>query len=130
MRDERVLRVMARDHQGVDDGWLCDKGRFAYQYTHTDERIVQPLVREGAKLQPASWEKAIAAAGGALKKAGAKAAAVAGGETTNEEAFLLAKLFRDELGRFNAALSAAADRVHLVVAGRVLDLSAVPVVGE
>ena len=40
------------------------------------------------------------------------------------------RLFRDELGRFNAALSAAADRVHLVVAGRVLDLSAAPVVGE
>lgn len=40
------------------------------------------------------------------------------------------RLFRDELGRLNAALSAAADRVHLVVAGRVLDLSAAPVVGE
>ena len=98
VRDERVMRVMARDHEEVDDGWLCDKGRFAYQHIHTDERIVEPLVREGARLQPASWEKALAAAGGALKKAGARAAAVAGGETTNEEAFLLAKLFRDGLG--------------------------------
>ena len=47
---------------------------------------------------PASWEKALAAAGGALKKAGARAAAVAGGETTNEEAFLLQRLFRERLG--------------------------------
>jgi adenosylcobinamide kinase/adenosylcobinamide-phosphate guanylyltransferase len=39
------------------------------------------------------------------------------------------RLFRDELGRLNAALSATADRVHLVVAGRVLDLSDAPVVG-
>lgn len=38
------------------------------------------------------------------------------------------RLFRDELGRLNAALSAACDRVHLVVAGRVLDLSGCPVV--
>lgn len=40
------------------------------------------------------------------------------------------RLFRDELGRLNAALSAAADRVHLVVAGRVLDMSNARVVGE
>ena len=30
VRDERVLRVLARDHPEVDDGWLCDAGRFAY----------------------------------------------------------------------------------------------------
>ena len=38
VRDERVMRVLARDHDEVDDGWLCDKGRFAYQHVHTDER--------------------------------------------------------------------------------------------
>lgn len=38
------------------------------------------------------------------------------------------RLFRDELGRVNAAVSAVADRVALVVAGRVLDLSSAPVV--
>ena len=39
-------------------------------------------------------------------------------------------LFRDELGRLNATLSSRSDRVALVVAGRVLDLSDAPVVGE
>ena len=38
VRDERVLRVLARDNDEVDDGWLCDKGRFAYQSIHVDER--------------------------------------------------------------------------------------------
>jgi NADH-quinone oxidoreductase subunit G len=47
---------------------------------------------------PASWEKALKAAKGALEKAGGRTAAVAGGETTNEEAFLLQRLFRDRLG--------------------------------
>jgi NADH-quinone oxidoreductase subunit G len=98
VRDERAMRVLARDHEGVDDGWLCDKGRFAYQHVHSDDRIVEPLVREGTELMPASWEKAIAAAGAALKKAGPRSAALAGGETTNEEAFLLAELVRDRLG--------------------------------
>jgi NADH-quinone oxidoreductase subunit G len=98
VRDERVMRVLARDHPGVDDGWLCDRGRFGYQAVHSDDRIVEPLVREGTELMPASWEKALAAASGALKKAGAKAAALADGETTNEEAFLLQRLFREGLG--------------------------------
>ena len=40
------------------------------------------------------------------------------------------RLFRDELGRLNTALSTASDRVHLVVAGRVLDLSHAPLVDE
>ena len=48
MRDERVLRVISRDHEEVDDGWLCDKGRFGYQSTRADDRIVEPMVREGA----------------------------------------------------------------------------------
>jgi NADH-quinone oxidoreductase subunit G len=105
VRDERVMRVMARDHAEVDDGWLCDKGRFAYQHVHADERIVTPLVREGTDLMPASWEKALAAAAGALKRAGRRAAALAGGETSNEEAFLLQSMLRDGLGSHHLAAS-------------------------
>jgi NADH-quinone oxidoreductase subunit G len=103
VRDERVMRVLGRDHDEVDDGWLCDKGRFAYQHVHVDERIAQPLVREGTDLMPASWDKALAAAAGALRRAGARTAAVAGGETTNEEAFLLQRLFRGGLGSHHLA---------------------------
>jgi NADH-quinone oxidoreductase subunit G len=107
VRDDRVMRVLARDHDEVDDGWLCDKGRFAYQSTHVDERITEPLVREGDRLMPASWEKALGAAASALQKAGPKAAALAGGDTTNEEAFLLQRLFREGLGSGRLAGSPA-----------------------
>src|SRR5919198_90982 len=62
VRDDRVMRVLARDHHEVDDGWLCDKGRFAYQSIHVDDRIVEPMVREGTELMPATWEKALDAA--------------------------------------------------------------------
>jgi NADH-quinone oxidoreductase subunit G len=103
VRDERVMRVLSRDHDDVDDGWLCDKGRFAYQHVHADERIVTPLVREGTELMPASWEKALAAASSALRKAGGRAAAVAGGETSDEEAYLLQAMLRDGLGSHNLA---------------------------
>src|ERR687885_684941 len=88
VRDERVLRVLARENEEVDDGWLCDKGRFAYQSIHVDERIVTPLVREGGELRPAGWEQALNAAASALRDAAGGTAALAGGETTNEEGFL------------------------------------------
>jgi NADH-quinone oxidoreductase subunit G len=97
VRDERVLRVLGRDHEGVDDGWLCDKGRFAYQSVHSEERIVEPLVRDGDALRPASWERALGAAASALGKARGSVGALAGGGTTNEEAFLLQRLVREGL---------------------------------
>ncbi len=98
VRDERVLRVLQRDHEGVDDGWLCDKGRFAYQAIHVDERITQPLLRDGGELRPVPWELALETAATTLAKAGARTGALAGGETTNEEGWLLQQLMRGALG--------------------------------
>ena len=70
VRDERALRVLQRDNVEVDDGWLCDKGRFAYQSFHVDERIVEPMVRDGGQLRPVSWERALEAAAAGLGRAG------------------------------------------------------------
>ena len=83
VRDEKVERVRSRDATGaatgggpvgnadVDDGWLCDKGRFAYQAIHVDERITQPLVRDGGSLRPVSWDRAMDAAAGLARHRGA-----------------------------------------------------------
>jgi NADH-quinone oxidoreductase subunit G len=98
VRDERALRVLARQHDEVDDGWLCDKGRFAYQSFNVDERITEPLVRDGGELRPVSWERALAEATAGLKRAGAHTAAIVGGQSSSEEGFLLAQLLRDGLG--------------------------------
>jgi NADH-quinone oxidoreductase subunit G len=97
VRDERVLRVMARDNVEVDDGWLCDKGRFAYQAVHVDERITEPMVRDGGELRAVSWERALGEAANALSRAKGHVGAIAGGETTNEEGFLLQRLLREGL---------------------------------
>ncbi|HUR84436.1 MAG TPA: NADH-quinone oxidoreductase subunit NuoG [Solirubrobacteraceae bacterium] len=101
VRDERVLRVLSRDHDDVDDGWLCDKGRFAYQSVHVDERVTHPHLRIDGELVPVSWERALGAAAAGLGEAGTSVGAIAGGETTNEEGFLLAHLVRAGLGSAN-----------------------------
>ena len=71
VRDERALRVLGRENPEVDDGWLCDKGRFAYQSFHVDERITRPLVRDGGQLRPVSWERALEQATATLRRSGA-----------------------------------------------------------
>ena len=97
VRDDKVVRVNCRDNHDVDDGWLCDKGRFAYQSIHARERITQPLVRDGGVLREVSWERALDEAAAALEKAGSNAAALVGGGTTNEEGFLVQHLMRKGL---------------------------------
>ncbi len=97
VRDEKVLRVLARDNDEVDDGWLCDKGRFAYQAIHVDERITAPLVRDGGSLREVSWERALQTAAAIGRHAG-HVGALVGGQATNEEGFLLARLMRERLG--------------------------------
>ncbi|HEY1716377.1 MAG TPA: NADH-quinone oxidoreductase subunit NuoG [Solirubrobacteraceae bacterium] len=99
VRDERVVRVLARDaegHPGVDDGWLCDKGRFAYQAIHVDDRITRPLVRDGDELREVSWERALQTAAGLARHKG-RVGTLVGGQASNEEGFLLQRLSREAL---------------------------------
>jgi NADH-quinone oxidoreductase subunit G len=99
VRDERAMRVLSRDNDGnqdVDDGWLCDKGRFAYQAIHSDDRITRPLVRDGDELREVSWERAMETARGLAKHPG-RTAALVGGPVSNEEGFLLQKILREGL---------------------------------
>ncbi len=96
--DTKVVRVLARDNEEVDDGWLCDKGRFGYQAFASSERITAPLVRDGGFLREVSWERALSEAARALERAGERTAALVGGAATNEEGFLVQHLLRNGLG--------------------------------
>jgi len=97
VRDERVVRVMERDNPEVDDGWLCDKGRFGYQMISSPERITQPMVREAGNLREATWAEAIQAAATGLRAARGRAAALVGGQASNEEGYLVQGIVRQAL---------------------------------
>jgi NADH-quinone oxidoreductase subunit G len=98
VRDERILRVLAREHPEVDDGWLCDRGRFAYPRLGEEGRVTEPLLRDGGELRPVSWERALDEAATRLKRAGAGTGAIVGGGATNEEGLLLSRIMREGLG--------------------------------
>ncbi|MGI9557672.1 MAG: 2Fe-2S iron-sulfur cluster-binding protein, partial [Solirubrobacterales bacterium] len=98
VRDERVERVLGRDNNEVDDGWLCDKGRFGYGMFESKDRVAAPRLRKGKSMRTVSWQEALDAAAEGLEKAGPKTAAVIGGGSSNEEGFLLQRLLREALG--------------------------------
>jgi NADH-quinone oxidoreductase subunit G len=93
VRDEQVKRVIARDNPDVDDGWLCDRGRYGFEMFAAEERVSAPRLRGG----PAAWDDAIAKAAAALKAGGAKTAAIVG-DASNEEGYLVQRILREALG--------------------------------
>jgi NADH-quinone oxidoreductase subunit G len=94
VRDEKVKRVVARDNAEVDDGWLCDRGRYGFEMFEAEERIDGPRLRGGAAV---GWEQAIEAGAEGLRRAGGKVAAIIG-DASNEEGFLVQQILRDALG--------------------------------
>jgi NADH-quinone oxidoreductase subunit G len=94
VRDEKVKRVLSRDNHEVDDGWLCDRGRYGFEMFDAPERIDGPRLKGGAE---AGWEQAIEAVAEGLQRAGGKVAAIVG-DASNEEGFLLQRIIRDALG--------------------------------
>jgi NADH-quinone oxidoreductase subunit G len=94
VRDEKVKRVLGRDNAEVDDGWLCDRGRYGFEMFGDEKRVDGPRLKGGAAT---SWERAIEAAAAGLSAAGGATAAIVG-DASNEEAFLLQGLLREALG--------------------------------
>jgi len=101
-----LTRYLGIDSEPVNHGWLCDQGRFSYQYVNSDERLDSPLVRKGDELVAASWGEALAMTAKALDSAkavhGPGAVAVLGGaRLANEDAYAWAKLAKGVLGTDN-----------------------------
>jgi NADH-quinone oxidoreductase subunit G len=94
VRDEKVKRVIARDNAEVDDGWLCDRGRYGFEMFAAEERASGPRLRGGT---PIGWDEAIAKAAEGLRAAGPASAAIVG-DASNEEGYLVQRLMRETLG--------------------------------
>lgn len=92
-----IKRVMPRQNEQVNEIWICDKGRFAYHYTESKQRLGEPLVRKKDALEKASWEKAMELAANKLAEARQDALVLVSGRLSNEDLFNL-KSLADGLG--------------------------------
>jgi NADH-quinone oxidoreductase subunit G len=107
-----IVRADNRDKSGINNDFLCAKGRFGFDFVESPERLAKPLIRNAAgKLEPATWEQALRVAGAKLKEirdsrsaatAGSSAIGVIGSNrATNEENYLLQKFARTVLNTNN-----------------------------
>ena len=97
IRRGKTLRRLAGDDPAVNEEWNCDKGRWAFKYISSRERLKNPLVRGAdGELHEASWPEAIAAAAAGL--AGKRVGVLAGGRLTHEDAYGYSKFARVALG--------------------------------
>ena len=101
-----IVRCDNRDRSGLNDDFLCVKGRFGFDFAASPERVTTPLIRRDGKLVAATWNEAISVVAEnfqrVLAASGGKAIGVVGSNhTTNEENYLLQKFARQVLGTNN-----------------------------
>ena len=107
-REGKVKRILSRNHPEVDQGWLCDKGRFAFPHLYADDRIVDPLERTRLRgFGELSWDDALDRAEALLRGADGRIVTALSGSETVEQAYALAKLMRVGLGAHSAVLPEA-----------------------
>jgi NADH-quinone oxidoreductase subunit G len=92
------MRILPRNNDAVNEEWISDKTRYAADGLKI-QRLDQPYVRNGGRLEPASWDQALDLIAEKLKAARPeKIGAIAGDLAGAEEMFAL----KDLLGRFGA----------------------------
>ncbi len=98
IRRNVVQRRLAGDDPEVNEEWNCDKGRFAFRYATSNNRIMKPLIRRGDVLVETSWTEALefAAEGlaAAMADGGGGVGVLPGGRLTVEDAYAYAKFAR------------------------------------
>ena len=92
-----VKRVMPRQNEEVNEIWICDKGRFAYHYAGSKNRLTKPLVRKDKKLTRSSWDAATKLAAEKFAKDKKDFVILASGRLSNEDLFNL-KTLADHAG--------------------------------
>ncbi len=105
VRNGEIIRANNRDRSGINGEFLCVKGRYAFDFNASPERLTAPLVRTPAgELRPVSWAQALAIVAKKFTELRAKNgsfAVIGSNHTTNEENFLLQKFARQVLRTSN-----------------------------
>ena len=112
-----IVRGDNRDKSGMNGDFLCNKGRYAFDFANSGERITQPLVRQpNGELKAVSWEVALTYVGKRFAdlrdtRGGKSIGVIGGNRLTNEECYLLQKFARSVLHTNNIDHHRTADYV-------------------
>ncbi|HSX22948.1 MAG TPA: molybdopterin-dependent oxidoreductase [Gaiellaceae bacterium] len=134
VREGKVKRVLSRNHPEVDEGWICDKGRFGFTHLRAADRIVDPIMRVHRHgFEPVAWPAALDEAERLLRASHGRVVVALSGSETVEQAYALAKLVRCGTDSHEAVLpeevSGALDAYRLPLSG-IRDAQVVVVLGD
>ena len=95
-----VYRHMARPNAAVDNGWLCDRGRYSFDIAGSPDRITRPHIRRDMNLVASSWDEAAILVTKHLRKIiggnrGTEVAVIGSAMLSNEEAYAIRRFFDD-----------------------------------
>jgi len=106
VKDGKIVRVTGVEDAQPNQGRLCVKGRYGYDFIYSEERLKTPLIRENGRFREAGWDEALdlIAARFAAIKAEHGPDAIAGvscARSINEDSYQMQKLFRAVIGTNN-----------------------------
>ena len=122
-KGREVMRMLPRNHDGVNEEWISDKTRFVWDGLRR-QRLDRPYIRENGKLRAATWPEALSAAATAMK--GRKLAGLVGDLVPVEAAFALKQLIEGQGGqvecRTDGAMLPIGNRSAYVGTARIEDI--------
>ncbi|KAL0091176.1 NADH dehydrogenase Fe-S protein subunit 1 NDUFS1 [Phycomyces blakesleeanus] len=104
-RGPEVMRILPRLNDGINEEWISDKTRFFYDGLKV-QRLITPLVREGDRFVPYTWENALARVSEELTKAKGNSAKAIAGNLADVESMVALKDFFNRLGSENLTVDA------------------------
>ncbi len=123
-KGREVMRILPRNHDGVNEEWISDKTRFVWDGLRR-QRLDTPYIRENGKLRKAGWDEALTAAGAAISGA-TKLAGLVGDLAPVEAAFALKQLVEGQGGsvecRTDGAKLPAGNRAGYVGTAQIEDI--------
>ena len=99
VRRGRVLRVVPRANESINEVWISDRDRFGYEGLYSEDRVLAPMVKRDGTWSEVSWEEALEATAKGLRKVvaekgGEAVGALASASCTVEELYLFQRLIR------------------------------------
>jgi len=106
VKDGKIISVTGVEDGAPNEGRLCVKGRFGYDWIYSEDRLKTPLIKENGSFREASWDEALDLVAAKFKEIIAKdgpdaIAGVSSSRSINEDSYQMQKLFRAVIGTNN-----------------------------
>ncbi len=99
VKNHKVMRVVPMENEAINECWIADRDRFSYEALNSEERLTQPMIKQGGEWKAVDWQTALEYVANGLKQIkeqhGAQSiGALVSPHSTLEELFLTGQLLR------------------------------------